>query len=140
MADDDKSLDALDEEQRKQIKELAEKEAKAERQPPGLWQWVVSLLGAALVLIYFYGAGFQALPTEYHLGVYVLITFMLVFLLYPAGSRTALGVMSAFAGLLVSVLASSYLVFDSPFALWDQLTYFRETGLSNRTSACCGCR
>ncbi|MDX5364438.1 MAG: TRAP transporter fused permease subunit [Pseudazoarcus pumilus] len=127
MADDDKSLDALDEEQRKQIKELAEKEAKAERQPPGLWQWVVSLLGASLVLIYFYGAGFQALPTEYHLGVYVLITCMLVFLLYPAGSRSALVVMSAFAGALLSVLASSYLVFDSPFALWDQLTYFRET-------------
>lgn len=127
MADDDKSLDALDEEQRKKIKELAEKEAKAERQPPGLWQWLVSLLGAALVLIYFYGAGFQALPTEYHLGVYVLITFMLVFLLYPAGSPTALAVMSAFAGLLLSVLASSYLVFESPFALWDQLTYFRET-------------
>lgn len=127
MADDDKSLEALDEEQRKKIKELAEKEAKAERQPPGLWQWLVSLLGAALVLIYFYGAGFQALPTEYHLGVYVLITFMLVFLLYPAGSPTALAVMSAFAGLLLSVLASSYLVFESPFAFWDQLTYFRET-------------
>lgn len=127
MADDDKSLDALDEQQRKQIKELMEKEAKAERHPPGLWQWVVSLLGAALVLIYFYGAGFQALPTQYHLGVYVLITFMLVFLLYPAGSRTALAVLSVFAGFLLSILASSYLVFESPVALWDQLTYFRET-------------
>src|SRR5690606_9354060 len=92
-----------------------------------LWQWLVSLLGAALVLIYFYGAGFQALPTEYHLGVYVLITFMLVFLLYPAGSRSALATMSVFSGALLSILASSYLVFDSPFALWDQLTYFRET-------------
>jgi len=127
MADDDKSLEALDEQQRKQIQELLEKEAKAERQPPGFWNWVVSLLGAALVLIYFYGAGFQALPTEYHLGVYVLVTFMLVFLLYPAGSRTAHVVMAVFAAFLLAVLASSYLVFESPFALWDQLSYFRET-------------
>ncbi len=129
MADDDKSLESLDEEQRDKVKELLEKEAKTERRPTGPWQWLVAALSAALVLIYFYGAGFQALPTEYHLGVYVLITFILVFLLYPAGSRTALAAMSVFAGGLLAVLASCYLVFESPFAFWDQLTYFRETWL-----------
>lgn len=129
MADDDKSLESLDETQRNKVKELLEKEAKTERRPTGPWQWLIAALGAALVLIYFYGAGFQALPTEYHLGVYVLITFILVFLLYPAGSRSALASMSVFSGSLLAVLVSCYMVFDSPVAFWDQITYFRETWL-----------
>lgn len=127
MADDDKSLDSLDSEQRNKVKELLEKEAKAERRPTGPWQWLVALLGASLVLIYFYGAGFQALATEYHLGVYVLITYVLVFLLYPSGTRAATIGVSVTAGSLLSVLFCAYAVFDSPAALWDQFALFRET-------------
>lgn len=127
MSDADKSLDGLDDAQRKKVEELLEKEAKTERRPRGLWLWVTSLLSAALVLIYFYGAGFQALPTEYHLGVYVLITFVLVFLLYPAGGRVAVASMSVLSAFLVALGVTCFLVFDSPVALWDQLTMFRET-------------
>lgn len=127
MSDADKSLDGLDDAQRKKVEELLEKEAKTERRPRGLWLWVTSLLSAALVLIYFYGAGFQALPTEYHLGVYVLITFVLVFLLYPAGGRVAVACMSVLSAFLVALGVTCFLVFDSPVALWDQLTMFRET-------------
>lgn len=127
MADDDKSLEALDSEQRNKVKELLEKEAKAERKPTGPWHWVVALLSASLVLIYFYGAGFRALPTEYHLGVYVLITYILVFLLYPAGTRAATVGVSVISGTLLAVFASSYLAFESPVALWDQFVLFRET-------------
>ena len=127
MADDDKSLEALDSEQRNRVKELLEKEAKAERKPTGPWHWVVALLSASLVLIYFYGAGFRALPTEYHLGVYVLITYILVFLLYPAGTRAATVGVSVISGALLAVFASSYLAFESPVALWDQFVLFRET-------------
>ncbi|HRP98421.1 MAG TPA: hypothetical protein PL143_19465, partial [Rhodocyclaceae bacterium] len=94
MADSDTSLDALSEDERKKIQELMEKDAKTERRVAGPWLWLTSLLSAAMVLIYFYGAGYQALGTQYHLGVYVLITFVLVFLLYPAGSRTAVAAMS----------------------------------------------
>lgn len=127
MADSDKSLDALSEEERKKIQELMEKDAKTERRVAGPWLWLTSLLSAAMVLMYFYGAGFQALGTQYHLGVYVLITFVLVFLLYPAGSRTAVAAMSLISGALLSVAVSSFLVFDSPTAFYDQITMFRET-------------
>lgn len=127
MSDTVKPLDDLDEAQRKKVEKLLAKEARAERKPEGLWRIVVSLLSAALVLIYLYGAGLEALPTQYHLGVYVLITFVLVFLLYPAGGRLAVGWMSFFAGALVSLGVSCFLVFESPVEFWEQTVMFRET-------------
>ncbi|WP_058556376.1 TRAP transporter fused permease subunit [Thiohalocapsa sp. ML1] len=127
MTEPDMSLASLDEQDRKKVQELMQKDARAERRLAGPWRWLTALLGAAMVLIYFYGAGVQALETQYHLGVYVLITFVMIFILYPAGSRLALFWMSLIAAGLLAVLASSYLVFDSPTAFYDQITLFRET-------------
>ncbi len=127
MADTDKSIDDLSPEDRKKVQELMEKDAKTERRVAGPWLWFTSALSAAMVLLYFYGAGFQALGTQYHLGIYVLITFVLVFLLYPAGGRTAVAVMSVATGALISVAVSSFLIFDSPTAFYQQITQFRET-------------
>lgn len=127
MATSDTSLDGLSEEDRKKVQELMEKDAKTERRVAGPWLWLTSALSAAMVLIYFYGAGFQALGTQYHLGVYVLITFVLVFLLYPAGSRLAVASMSIISGALIAVGISCFFVFDSPTAFYNQITAFRET-------------
>jgi TRAP transporter 4TM/12TM fusion protein len=127
MADSDESLAGLSQQERSKVQELLQKDAKAERQVRGPWLWLTSLLGAAMVLIYFYGAGVQALDTQYHLGVYVLITFVLVFLLYPAGGRVAVGAMSIWSAVLLAVLLSCFWVFDSPTAFYNQITLFRET-------------
>jgi len=48
------------------------------------WQWLVALLGGAMVLFYLYAAGVAAVATQYHRGVYVGITYVLIFLLYPS--------------------------------------------------------
>ncbi|HRQ66717.1 MAG TPA: TRAP transporter fused permease subunit [Xanthomonadaceae bacterium] len=127
MANPDGSLDDLSEEDRKKVQKLLEKDAKSERRVTGPWLWLVSALSAAMVLTYFYGAGIQALGTQYHLGIYVLITFVLVFLLYPAGSRVAVGWMSLLSGTLLSVAVSSFFIFDSPTAFYAQISVFRET-------------
>jgi TRAP transporter 4TM/12TM fusion protein len=127
MTERDTSLASLDEKDRKKVQELMQKDARAERRLAGPWRWLTALLGGAMVLIYFYGAGFQSLETQYHLGVYVLITFVMIFILYPAGSRLALFWLSLIAAGLLAVLASSYLVFESPEAFYDQITLFRET-------------
>jgi TRAP transporter 4TM/12TM fusion protein len=127
MADSDESLAGLSQQERSKVQELLQKDAKAERQVRGPWLWLTSLLGAAMVLIYFYGAGVQALDTQYHLGVYVLITFVLVFLLYPAGGRVAVGAMSIWSSVLLATLLSCFWVFDSPTAFYTQITLFRET-------------
>jgi TRAP transporter 4TM/12TM fusion protein len=67
------------------LKELMEKDAKTHRSPTGLWKWLVALLGASMVLFYLYTAGLSTVSTQYHRGVYVFVTYILVFLLYPAG-------------------------------------------------------
>lgn len=127
MADTDQTLDDLSAEDRKKVEELMEKDSKTERRVTGPWMWLTSGMAAAMVLLYFYGAGFQALGTQYHLGIYVLITFVLVFLLYPAGGRTAVGAMSILSAMMLSVGVSGFMLFDSPSDFYGQINTFRET-------------
>lgn len=127
MSNAQQPLDNLSPEEQKKLKELMEKDAKTERRLTGPWAWLVSALAATMVAIYFYGAGVSALSTQYHLGIYVLITFVLVFLLYPAGSRTAHGGLSIISATLLSVLVSCFVIYDSPTAFYQQITLFRET-------------
>ena len=127
MSNTEQQLDSLSPEEQKKLKELMEKDAKSERKLVGPWAWLVAALAATMVAIYFYGAGVAALSTQYHLGIYVLITFVLVFLLYPAGSRVTHGGLSLISATLLSVLVSCFLVYDSPTAFYQQLSLFRET-------------
>ena len=110
MADPDKDLDVLSEMDRARLKELMEKDARPERRVAGPWLWLTSGLSAAMVLVYFYGAGYQALSTEYHLGVYVLITFVLVFLLYSPGARIYVIAMSVISAALIATAISCSLL------------------------------
>ena len=78
-------LQDLDEKEQQKLKKLMEKDAKTYRSPTGLFKWLVAALGAGMVLFYFYTAGLAAVATQYHRGVYVFVTYVLVFLLYPSG-------------------------------------------------------
>lgn len=99
--------------EKKKLKELVEKDAKANRNPTGFWKLVIALLGAGLVLFYFYAAGISSVGTQYHLGIYVFITYVLVFLLYPAGSPTVRAVLSLLLStVLVSVIAIVFIYRD----------------------------
>jgi TRAP transporter 4TM/12TM fusion protein len=78
-------LKDLSPEEQEKLKKLMEKDAKSYRSPTGLFKWLVAALGGGMVLFYFYTAGLAAVATQYHRGVYVFVTYVLVFLLYPAG-------------------------------------------------------
>lgn len=52
-------------------------------------QWLFDALALALVVFYSYSAVLEPAATQYHRGIYVIITYVLVFLLYQ--SRTRLG-------------------------------------------------
>ena len=78
-------LQGLSAEEQEKLKKLMEKDSKSYRSPTGFFKWLVAVLGASMVLFYFYAAGMAAVATNYHLGVYVFVTYVLVFLLYPAG-------------------------------------------------------
>ncbi|MEE4242268.1 MAG: hypothetical protein V2I36_12440, partial [Desulfopila sp.] len=76
--DVDKDFADLDSKDKQKLKKLVEKDAKAHRDPSGVWKWLVAMLGASLVLFYFYAAGIASVGTQFHLGIYVFITYILV--------------------------------------------------------------
>lgn len=78
-------LKDLSPQEQEKLRKLMEKDAKSYRSPAGFFKWLVAVLGAGMVLFYFYTAGLAAVATQYHRGVYVFVTYVLVFLLYPAG-------------------------------------------------------
>ncbi len=65
------------------LDELMEKDAKSGRELKNFWYWLTSALGIFMVMFYVYNAGVLPVDTQYFLGVYVMLTFVLVFLTYP---------------------------------------------------------
>jgi TRAP transporter 4TM/12TM fusion protein len=109
----------LSKDEKIKLKKLVEKDARSHREPTGFWKLVIALLGAGLVLFYFYAAGISSVGTQYHLGIYVFITYILVFLLYPAGSTTVRVVLAL---LLSTVLVSVVAIF---FIYRDHVVFYR---------------
>jgi len=108
MSEELENLVDVDEENQARLKALMEKDAKSGRRATGLWKWIVAVLGAAMVVFYFYAAGVASVATQYHLGVYVFITYVLVFLVYPAGSVWVRVPQTLFLGVVLSCLAVSF--------------------------------
>jgi TRAP transporter 4TM/12TM fusion protein len=100
-------LERLEAEERDTVEKLLEKDAKTGRRPTGAWKWLVAALGASMVLFYFYAAGLASVATQYHRGVYVLITYILVFLLYPAGGRATRVPLAVLLGATISCTLSA---------------------------------
>jgi len=112
MAEELDKIEDLSAEEKEKLKKLMEKDAKSFRTPTGFWHWVVALLGAGMVLFYFYSAGLKAVATQYHRGVYVFATYVLVFLLYPAGKTRIRLALSLVLGAMISCLATALLFFE----------------------------
>jgi TRAP transporter 4TM/12TM fusion protein len=117
----------LNKDEKKKLKELVEKDAKAHRNPSGIWYLFIALLSAALVLFYFYAAGIASVGTQYHLGIYVFITYILVFLLYPAGSPIVRMFLSLLLStILVSVIAI-LLIYESHIVFYKMIMDLAES-------------
>ena len=68
------------------LKEIVSKDSKAGRSMTGPWKWLCSILGVAMVLFYMYCAA-RPVDTQYFLGIYVLVTYVLVLISYPFTSK-----------------------------------------------------
>ena len=53
-----------------------------------VYKWIFELGAAGLVLFYIYSAGFGSASEQYHLGLYLLLTFALIGLLYRFRKRS----------------------------------------------------
>jgi TRAP transporter 4TM/12TM fusion protein len=103
------------------VQELLEKDAKSARKPSGFWHWLVAGLGAAMVLFYFYTAGVTSVATQYHRGVYVFITYVLVFLLYPTSTRLRWP-LALFSGFVAAGVLAVALFFPDVSAFHESLS------------------
>jgi len=121
MSEDVDEIASLTAEERKKLKALMEKDAKSFRTPTGFWHWVTALLGAFMVLFYFYAAGVSTVGTQYHLGIYVFITYVLVFLLYPAGGPVIRALLGLLLGAIISCVVAILFVFPDVATFHERL-------------------
>jgi TRAP transporter 4TM/12TM fusion protein len=72
---------------KEKLQEIIRKDARAGRSMTGFWLWLCSGLGVGMVLFYMYCAA-TPVDTQYFLGIYVMITYVLVLLSYPVTANT----------------------------------------------------
>ncbi len=68
------------------LDEIVEKDSRTGRSLPRFWLWFTSGLGIGMVLFYMWCAA-TPVDTQYFLGLYVMLTFILVFINYPFTTR-----------------------------------------------------
>ena len=78
----------LDDANKEVLEELMEKDSKTGRELTSFWYILTSALGIIMVLFYTYSAGVLSVDTQYFLGTYVLLTFVMVFLSYPMTKKS----------------------------------------------------
>ena len=115
-------LQDLSAEEKEKLHKLMEKDARSYRTPTGFFKGLVAVLGAGMVLFYFYTAGLAAVATQYHRGVYVFVTYVLVFLLYPAGKTWIRIPLSLIIGGIISSAIAGLLVYESVDAFHAEIS------------------
>ncbi len=88
--------------QNEKVKKYLEKEEKSTRKVAGGWHWLSAVLMAVMVLFYFYSSGIRPVSAQLHRGVYVLLTYALVFIMFPAGSLWFRPILCALMGVGLS--------------------------------------
>jgi TRAP transporter 4TM/12TM fusion protein len=73
---------------KEELKKIQAKEAKTGRKLSGFWSLTVSLMGLGMVLFYFYAAGVRPVSDQYHRGIYVLLTYVMIFISFPLWHRS----------------------------------------------------
>ncbi len=73
-------------------------------------QWLFDAMALVLVAFYSYSAVLEPASTQYHRGIYVVITYVLVFLLYQ--SRTTIGRVIDYLLILASVITLGYWILN----------------------------
>jgi TRAP transporter 4TM/12TM fusion protein len=71
-----------------ELQDIVRRDAKFGRTLSGFWFYVTNVLIVFMVVFYLYNSGLSPVSAQYHRGVYVLITYVLVFLFYPSSSRS----------------------------------------------------
>lgn len=116
-----------DEEGQARLKELMEKEEKSTRALSGFWNLLMSALCVFMSGFYIYTAGTLSAPVQYQRGIYVMLTFILILMLYPSFPK------SSFIGRgltnLIPQNMRRYLAPENAPTLWDILLILLTIGV-----------
>ena len=108
------------------LKKIIEKEERGTRKVSGFWSWISMVLMAAMVLIYFYSSGISPISAQLHRGIYVLLTYALIFILYPAGSVWIRPVLCLLMGLGIASAGSTFVLYDGLAGFDARVVNFKE--------------
>ena len=72
---------------KEKLEKIVEKDSKTGRTVSGFWFYLIAGMGVFMVVFYLYCAAVPV-DTQYFLGLYVLFTYVLVFLKYPLSSKS----------------------------------------------------
>ncbi|MDH3216279.1 MAG: TRAP transporter fused permease subunit, partial [Candidatus Krumholzibacteria bacterium] len=103
------------------LRDVMEKDAKTARSSGIPWKWITAVLAAVMVIFYFYTAGIASVATQYHRGVYVFVTYVLIFLLYPTGSTWMRAVLSLFTATVIGSAIAVLGFYDSAEAFHERV-------------------
>ncbi len=107
---------------KKKLEQIIEKDNKTTRTPKGLWHALIAGLAGAMVVFYFYTAGVASVATQFHRGVYVFITFILIFLLYPVGKNWLRYPLNLFVGAVTTSAVAAWFFFPDATTFHDRVT------------------
>lgn len=71
---------------KEKLDEIVQKDEKKGRSTSGFWSWLAAGMGILMVLFYMYCA-YEPIDTQYFYGLYVLITYVMIFLMYPLSTQ-----------------------------------------------------
>jgi TRAP transporter 4TM/12TM fusion protein len=117
---------ASDAANQEKLDELIKKDEKKGRSMSGFWFCLAAGMGIFMVLFYMYCAS-EPIDTQYFYGLYVLITYVMVFLIYPLSSQShgekasfADGLITFFTlGLAVVMLVVAVIGEEASVSLFD---------------------
>ncbi len=75
-------------EDKEKLQKIVSKDAKTGRPVTGIWFGLISAMGVGMVLFYMYAAA-SPVDTQYFLGIYVMVTYVMIMLSYPMTGKTA---------------------------------------------------
>ncbi|MFZ5587156.1 MAG: TRAP transporter permease [Thermodesulfobacteriota bacterium] len=70
------------------LEKIVQKDEKTGRTMSGFWAYFTSALFVFMVGFYMYNAGITPVAVQWHRGIYVLITYVLIFVCYPLTNRS----------------------------------------------------
>jgi TRAP transporter 4TM/12TM fusion protein len=75
-------------EDKEKLQKIVSKDAKTGRPVTGIWFGLISAMGVGMVLFYMYAAA-SPVDTQYFLGIYVMVTYVMILLSYPMTGKPA---------------------------------------------------